>query len=454
MGFLKFVGCVVSGMAAVVAAPVVLPVAAAGGVAAAVGGAVAAGATAAGGAVAAGAAAVGSAAAGTAIGSAAISAGTAVAGVATTGMAAVGGAAGLVGLGSVAGLTGTTAGAAAVGTITTSVAVGAQQSLSAKEKIERAESILDEAKARYKSNEDAFNKKQNKVNINLKSLADVKARVAKKLLEMNAYVEKIKNPSRLKDIKVSADERVVKTEMNFNGYPIPAQDWAKGLTASYASGNILGVALTGCITSTITTAGTGAAISSLSGAAATNATMAALGGGTVASGGMGMAGGAIMAKGLVFAPAFAIGGFMLNSKAKDALDQAHKIDRNVDEAVANFDQIGEYYDVLTQCILAMRKNILTAENKYNTLANRFYALVDRQADADYWNDDDLNLAFAALNLAKVLEAQCIATLEKPSDKEYDVKSIISLNDVDDLNYKKDFIKFNGVGTTELINRVM
>jgi hypothetical protein len=448
MGFLKFVGCVVGGMAAVVAAPVVLPMAAA------VGGAVAGGVAAAGGAVAAGAAAVGSAAAGTAIGSAAISAGTAVAGVATTGMAAVGGAAGLVGLGSVAGLTGTTAGAAAVGTITTSVAVGAQQSLSAKEKIERAESILDEAKARYKSNEDAFNKKQNKVNINLKSLADVKARVAKKLLEMNAYVEKIKNPSRLKDIKVSADERVVKTEMNFNGYPIPAQDWAKGLTASYASGNILGVALTGCITSTITTAGTGAAISSLSGAAATNATMAALGGGTLASGGMGMAGGAIMAKGLVFAPAFAIGGFMLNSKAKDALDQAHKIDRNVDEAVANFDQIGEYYVVLTQCILAMRKNILTAENKYNTLANRFYALVDRQADADYWNDADWNLAFAALNLAKVLEAQCIATLEKPSDKEYDVKSIISLNDIDDLNYKKDFIKFNGVGTTELINRVM
>ena len=38
--------------------------------------------------------------------------------------------------------------------------------------------------------------------------------------------------------------------------------------------------------------------------------------------------------------------------------------------------------------------------------------------------------------------------------ENNVKSIISLNDVDDLNYKKDFIKFNGVGTTELINRVM
>ena len=41
------------------------------------------------------------------------------------------------------------------------------------------------------------------------------------------------------------------------------------------------------------TAGTGVAISTLSGAAATNASLAALGGGTVASGGFGMAGGTV-----------------------------------------------------------------------------------------------------------------------------------------------------------------
>ena len=47
------------------------------------------------------------------------------------------------------------------------------------------------------------------------------------------------------------------------------------------------------------TAGTGTAISSLSGAAATNATLAWLGGGTVASGGFGVAGGAVVLGGIV-----------------------------------------------------------------------------------------------------------------------------------------------------------
>ena len=42
------------------------------------------------------------------------------------------------------------------------------------------------------------------------------------------------------------------------------------------------------------TAGTGVAISTLSGAAATNASLAVLGGGTVASGGFGMGGGAVV----------------------------------------------------------------------------------------------------------------------------------------------------------------
>ena len=47
------------------------------------------------------------------------------------------------------------------------------------------------------------------------------------------------------------------------------------------------------------TAGTGTAISSLSGAAATNATLAWLGGGTLASGGGGMAAGAFVLGGVV-----------------------------------------------------------------------------------------------------------------------------------------------------------
>ena len=68
------------------------------------------------------------------------------------------------------------------------------------------------------------------------------------------------------------------------------------------------------------TAGTGTAISSLSGAAATNAAMAWLGGGTIASGGFGMAGGAIVLGGLaavalITVPLLVSMGFAFKDKA-------------------------------------------------------------------------------------------------------------------------------------------
>lgn len=82
------------------------------------------------------------------------------------------------------------------------------------------------------------------------------------------------------------------------------------------------------------TASTGTAIASLSGAAATNATLAWLGGGSLAAGGFGMAGGAVALGGIVLGPALAIGGFMLASKAEEALTKARNYEAQVDEAVA------------------------------------------------------------------------------------------------------------------------
>lgn len=71
------------------------------------------------------------------------------------------------------------------------------------------------------------------------------------------------------------------------------------------------------------TAGTGAAISSLSGAAATNATLAWLGGGTLASGGGGVVMGALALKSLVAGPAVLIAGWYMGSKAKTNFNNAH-----------------------------------------------------------------------------------------------------------------------------------
>lgn len=67
------------------------------------------------------------------------------------------------------------------------------------------------------------------------------------------------------------------------------------------------------------TAGTGATISTLSGAAATNATLAWLGGGTLASGGMGIAGGMMALGALTTGPALLIAGWYMGSKAESNL---------------------------------------------------------------------------------------------------------------------------------------
>lgn len=104
-----------------------------------------------------------------------------------------------------------------------------------------------------------------------------------------------------------------------------------------ASGTVTGVlAGLGAYSSvgTLAAASTGTAISSLSGVAATNATLAWLGGGSLATGGFGMAGGALALGGIVLGPALAVGGFMLASKAEEALTQAREYEAEVDIAVA------------------------------------------------------------------------------------------------------------------------
>lgn len=68
----------------------------------------------------------------------------------------------------------------------------------------------------------------------------------------------------------------------------------------------------------LVTATTGTAIGTLSGVAATNATLAWLGGGALAAGGFGIAGGMAVLGGLVAGPVLAIGGALLAKQAEEA----------------------------------------------------------------------------------------------------------------------------------------
>ncbi len=119
-----------------------------------------------------------------------------------------------------------------------------------------------------------------------------------------------------------------------------------------AAGTAGGFAAAGATTSAVMalgTASTGTAIASLSGAAATNATLAALGGGSIAAGGGGMAAGSAVLGGAAAGVAILVGGIIFNitgctlsKKADEAMEQAKKTEREVDEICVYLSELGKY----------------------------------------------------------------------------------------------------------------
>lgn len=142
--------------------------------------------------------------------------------------------------------------------------------------------------------------------------------------------------------------------------------------SSAATGALAGFGVYGSIPF-LATASTGAAISSLSGAAATNATLAWLGGGSLAAGGFGMAGGMVALGGIVAGPALAVGGFLLASKAEEALTQAEKYKAQVSEAIAQFELIEEG-------LSGLRRNADEIEYTLTELVQRFEQSKVQNAD--------------------------------------------------------------------------
>lgn len=114
-----------------------------------------------------------------------------------------------------------------------------------------------------------------------------------------------------------------------------AASTAKGVVAGLGGGALVafgaysGTMALGC-------AGTGAAISGLSGIAATNATLAWLGGGTLAAGGGGMALGGMVLGSIVAGPALLIFGSIMGSSAASKLNEAKA---NKEKALTYVEQV-------------------------------------------------------------------------------------------------------------------
>ncbi|SAK89396.1 hypothetical protein AWB78_04708 [Caballeronia calidae] len=170
----------------------------------------------------------------------------------------------------------------------------------------------------------------------------------------------------------------------------------KGLASGVGGGALAAIGAYGSV-GALASASTGAAISGLSGAAATNATLAWLGGGALSAGGFGMAGGMIALGGIVLGPALAIGGFMMASKAEEALTRARDYQAKVETAIAEM-------EVLKTALKAIRTNAAEMAKTITELVTRFEAIkVEDERDRNAFE----RMVLLGTGLKKILDVPII-----------------------------------------------
>lgn len=113
---------------------------------------------------------------------------------------------------------------------------------------------------------------------------------------------------------------------------VSALDFSNAMFGAVAGGTAAAGGAVALITA-FCTAGTGTAISGLTGIFYAKATLAALGGGTLASGGLGMAGGVAVGAALFAIPAAIVGGFIAHNTVIKREKEVNEAEKKVDEAV-------------------------------------------------------------------------------------------------------------------------
>lgn len=126
----------------------------------------------------------------------------------------------------------------------------------------------------------------------------------------------------------------------------------------------------------LASAGTGTAISTLSGVAATNATLAWLGGGTLAAGGMGVAGGTMVLGAMVAGPALLIFGSVLGAKAskklseaKENMEKAETFKVEVDGVCQKLTMIQDVTNTASEVLSSLRGRLRRANDSLEKVIN-------------------------------------------------------------------------------------
>jgi len=213
-----------------------------------------------------------------------------------------------------------------------SAAYGAKKGYDGYQKHSEADEIVNGAKQRYDVQKGAFDKQETATTSALSVLGEKELQIGKSFNEFKILADSLLqqlNAGRQNKLEINIPKHKLQTISNYSYTAIGVLGSAAG---AGAAGAAAGFAVYGGVMA-LGAASTGTAISSLAGVAATNATLAAIGGGSLATGGLGMAGGTAILGAAVAGPVLAIAGWAYNSHGEEALKNAHKVSREVDQAI-------------------------------------------------------------------------------------------------------------------------
>lgn len=255
--------------------------------------------------------------------------------------------------------------------------VGLGAGLSAKEKWDKAEGMVDDAKSDYEYAQAKLIELSEEVQESFADLGQLKIDIFhNQISHIVNTISKVSHKS-VSSKLVDFDNSLTMDDIEQLQLQLQLKELNKlELSAEFGSGLTAG-ALAGFgaygAVGAFATASTGTAISTLSGVAATNATLAWLGGGSLAAGGLGVAGGTAVLGGIVAAPAILVAGLFMESKAEEALTQAEEYVANIKVEMAKMEK--------TEALLeALKDNAWEVSYALNELVERFERVRVNNAD--------------------------------------------------------------------------
>lgn len=202
----------------------------------------------------------------------------------------------------------------------------------------------------------------------------------------------------------------------------------KTALGSAVAGVAGGIAASGATTAAVTafcTAGTGAAISGLTGVAATNAALAALGGGTIAAGGGGMALGSMVLGGATLGIGLLAGGIIINIFGDNVAQKADQAERDMKKAEEAIDKLCKYFNELRPLALEYKSNIEKVNNIYRKTVDELSVIILYQKKYD-WEDfttDEQIVMKNAIDLVALLRYMCKIKLVEQAEKDNEINTI-------------------------------